>query len=112
VTVKDAPAPLVEIKVEQASRRLTRGAGGGHATPQKQINQKTEKAVEQTRVSWLSCRMPTVKRHNSVTHHTATKFRLRSGCPFTSRCVYCVLLGCYLVEQSIHAVRNRQVARS
>jgi hypothetical protein len=49
-------------------------SGDGHATPQKQINQKTEKAVEQTRVSWLSCRMPTVKRRNSVTHHTATKY--------------------------------------
>jgi len=62
VTVKDAPAPLVEIKVEQASS--VERSGGGHATPQKQINQKTEKAVEQTRVSWLSCRMPTVKRHS------------------------------------------------
>jgi hypothetical protein len=65
VTVKDAPAPLVEIKVEQASRR-ERAAVHAYSSETNRINQKTEKAVEQTRVSWLSCRMPTVKRHNSA----------------------------------------------
>ena len=61
MTVKDAPAPLVEIKVEQASRREERGR---ITLLLRNNDQKTEKAVEQTRAcrgTWLSCRMPTVK---------------------------------------------------
>ena len=114
MTVKDAPAPLVEIKVEQASRREERGR---ITLLLRNNDQKTEKAVASRlervvgRGCLAACRPSSDK--PDITDDTPHRYKLPfrvsiHHSPFTSRCV---LLG-LLVEQSIHAVRIRQVARS
>ena len=115
VTVKDAPAPLVEIKVEQASRREERGR---ITLLLRNNDQKTEKAVASRlervvgRGCLAACRPSSDK--PDITDDTPQEIQTSFPgvhSPFTIPTSRCVLLG-LLVEQSIHAVRIRQVARS